>query len=453
MARPVAERVDSVQQVKNREMEIRDLHSLFLESSGVTTDTREIKSGAIFFALKGENFDGNDFALKAIELGASWSVCDRPGVTGIRIINVDDSLKTLQELAAFNRRYFGIPLFSLTGTNGKTTTKELIASVLSRKYRVLSTAGNLNNHIGVPLTLLKMEGKTEIAVVEMGASAPGEIELLCNIATPDAGLITNIGKAHLLGFGSYEGVRKTKGELYDYLLNNSGKALYNIDNPILGEMIKERKGINSIAYGRSLSEAQILPVSPESPFLRIRLGSGKTINTNMIGSYNADNVFAAIAAGSLYNIPLDLAIKAIEEYHPSNNRSQLSTGEKNTLIIDAYNANPTSMRAAIENFRDMIAERKALVLGDMLELGEYSANEHIDILKLAINISPEKIFLVGKEFGKAVIDSAQGDPSVELFENSEALKERLEKRPVSGMTILVKGSRGTKLERAIPALL
>ena len=231
---------DLGQQVKSRAMNIKDLHSLFLESSGVTTDTREIKKGAIFFALKGDNFDGNDYAQKAVELGASWSVCDRRGVKGARIIYVKDSLKALQDLAAYHRRYIGVPLFALTGTNGKTTTKELISSVLSKRYKVLSTAGNLNNHIGVPLTLLKMDRETEIAVIEMGASAPGEIELLCKIATPDAGLITNVGKAHLLGFGSFDGVRRTKGELYDYLKASSGTALYNSGNPILVDMINER---------------------------------------------------------------------------------------------------------------------------------------------------------------------------------------------------------------------
>lgn len=447
------ERVVLVQQEKNRDMEIRELHSLFLESSGVTTDTREIKRGDIFFALKGENFDGNDFTEKALELGASWSVCDRKGVKGSRVINVEDSLKTLQELAAYHRRYYGIPLFALTGTNGKTTTKELISSVFSKKYRVLSTSGNLNNHIGVPLTLLRMSAETEIAVIEMGASAPGEIALLCKIASPDAGLITNVGKAHLLGFGSFEGVKKTKGEMYDYLLNSSGRVIYNIDNPHLREMISQREGIKVTPYGRSIYNADILPVNPDNPFLRLRLGDGTSINTQMIGSYNADNVFAAIAAGSLFDVPVELAVKAIEEYYPSNNRSQLSKGERNTLIIDAYNANPTSMRAALENFREMESGRKALVLGDMLELGEYSEEEHKEILKLALELNAEKIFLVGEEFSKAALTIAQGEPAVELFENSDALRERLQKSPETGMVVLVKGSRGTRLERSIPALL
>lgn len=445
--------MDLDQLVKNRDMDIKELHSLFLESSGVTTDTREIKKGAIFFALKGDNFDGNDFANKAIELGAAWSVCDRAGVSGARIINVPDSLKALQDLAAIHRRYYGIPLISLTGTNGKTTTKELISAVLSKKYRVLSTAGNLNNHIGVPLTLLKMSKDTEIAVIEMGASAPGEIALLCNIAAPDAGLITNVGKAHLLGFGSFDGVIKTKGEMYDYLSANSGKTLYNIDNSILRDMIAKRKGVRATPYGMSISDASLLPVTPENPFLRMRIGSESIINTNMIGSYNADNVLAALAAGALYGVDPEMAVKAIEEYYPSNNRSQLSKGDRNTLIIDAYNANPTSMRAALENFRDMVSEKKAMVLGDMLELGEFSENEHLEILRLAISFSADKVFLVGKEFGKAAIKSAQGDPAVELFETSDALRERLEKNQIVGMTILIKGSRGTRLERAIPALL
>ncbi len=444
---------DLGQQVKSRAMNIKDLHSLFLESSGVTTDTREIKKGAIFFALKGDNFDGNDYAQKAVELGASWSVCDRRGVEGARIIYVKDSLKALQDLAAYHRRYIGVPLFALTGTNGKTTTKELISSVLSKRYKVLSTAGNLNNHIGVPLTLLKMDRETEIAVIEMGASAPGEIELLCKIATPDAGLITNVGKAHLLGFGSFDGVRRTKGELYDYLKASSGTALYNSGNPILVDMINERKGLKIIPYGAELAGTLILPSSPENPFLSMKIEGGRVIKTNMIGSYNSDNVLAALAAGALFEVDKEEAVNAIEEYYPSNNRSQLTKGERNTLIIDAYNANPTSMRAALENFKDMECEKKGLVLGDMLELGEFSDQEHQDILKLALSINTDIIFLVGTEFGKALLKIAQGNPYVELFENSEALRERLEKREMTGITFLVKGSRGTRLERAIPALL
>lgn len=447
------ERADLVQLEKNREMNIKELHSLFLESSGVTTDTREIKKGAIFFALKGDNFDGNDFAQKAIELGASWSVCDREGIEGSRVLKVDDSLKTLQELAAFHRKYYHIPLFALTGTNGKTTTKELVAAVLAKKYRVLSTSGNLNNHIGVPLTLLKMDKETEVAVIEMGASAPGEIELLCSIATPDVGLITNVGKAHLLGFGSFEGVKKTKGELYDYLATSSGKVLYNTSNTILKKMIVERNGLRCTPYGMKVSAASVLAVTADNPFLRLKIKGGRVINTQMIGSYNADNVLAALATGDVFNVPEDLAIKAIEEYHPSNNRSQLTKGNKNTLIIDAYNANPTSMRAALDNFREMIVVKKGIVLGDMFELGEYSDQEHTDILRLALNDGYEVIFLVGREFGKAALKVAQGDPHIELFENSDALRERLEQKPLTGFTFLVKGSRGTKLERAIPALL
>ena len=444
---------DLGQQVKNKTMNINDLHSLFLESSGVTTDTREIKKGAVFFALKGDNFDGNDYALKAVELGASWSICDRKGIEGARIIYVEDSLKTLQDLAAYHRRYFGIPLFALTGTNGKTTTKELISAVLSKRYKVLSTSGNLNNHIGVPLTLLKMDRETEIAVIEMGASAPGEIELLCKIATPDAGLITNIGKAHLLGFGSFDGVKRTKGELYDYLKSSSGTALYNSGNPILADMINDRKGLKSIPYGAERAGSSILPSTPENPFLSMRMEGGRVINTHMIGSYNSDNVLAALAAGALFDVDEEAAVRAVEEYYPSNNRSQLTKGERNTLIIDAYNANPTSMRAALENFSEMKCEKRGLVLGDMLELGEYSDQEHQDILKLALSINTDIIFLVGREFGKALLKIAGGNTCVELFENSEALRERLEKREISGMTFLVKGSRGTRLERAIPALL
>lgn len=433
-------------------MKIEELYRLFTQSEGVTTDSRAVRPGCIFFALKGNNFDGNDFAAASVEKGASWSVADRAGVAGEKIILVENALSTLQQLARYHREQLGIPLFALTGTNGKTTTKELVSAVLSAKYKVASTAGNLNNHIGVPLTLLKMDSTTEMAVVEMGASGPGEIRDLCEIARPDMGLITNVGKAHLLGFGSFEGVKKTKGELYDFLEQNGSTALYNIDNPNLCGMIAQRDKLRKVAYGLNYSGARILPASPEEPFLRIALEDGKVVNTQLVGSYNAENVMAALAAAELTGTERNLAIAAIENYKPSNNRSQMVKGKDNLLIVDAYNANPTSMRAALENFRQMEAANKVVIMGDMLELGADSQKEHKEILDIARGINIRYFFFVGSEFRSAAAGDEFYNTRGNFFEDSLRLKEFLEENPLRGNTILIKGSRGTKLEKALEIL-
>lgn len=433
-------------------MKIEELYSLFTASAGVTTDSRAIKPGCIFFALKGDNFDGNDFAAAAIEKGASLSVADRADVAGENIIIVDDVLTTLQQLARYHRERLAIPLFALTGTNGKTTTKELISAVLSAKFKVAFTAGNLNNHIGVPLTLLKMDSSTEMAVVEMGASGPGEIRDLCEIARPDMGLITNVGKAHLLGFGSFEGVKKTKGELYDFLEKKGSTALYNIDNPHLCEMISQRKDLRKVAYGLNYAGATILPASPEQPFLRIALEDGKVVNTRLVGSYNAENVMAALAAAELTGTDRNAAIAAIENYIPSNNRSQMMKGKENLLIVDAYNANPTSMSAALENFRQMEAANKVVILGDMLELGADSQKEHAGILAVAKSINIRYYFFVGKEFRSAAAGDKFYETKGHFFDDSPRLREFLEENPLRGNTILIKGSRGTKLEKVLEIL-
>lgn len=452
-------------------MEILSIYNKFKECGVVTTDTRTLKGGEMFFALKGENFDGNEYALKALESGARYAVVSKSSAAAAsddpRLVKVDDTLKTLQELARWHRSMTivdGKPLtvIALTGTNGKTTTKELIREVLSTRYRVTATEGNLNNSIGVPLTLLKINSETQLAVVEMGASHPGDIRELVDIALPNYGLITNVGKAHLLGFGSFEGVKKTKGELYDYLRRTSDKVFINADNPHLCQMASERNLQSDperpysllIPYGLDYQGAVVLPSSAEEPFLRIVIpneaGESITIKTNLVGSYNADNVMAAIAVGAQFGVSLEEAVRAVEAYVPSNNRSQMTRTERNTLIVDAYNANPTSMAAALENFSNVEAECRVAMLGDMLELGEDSASEHKSVVQSALSRDFYKVFFVGKEFG--TVSSVADGSSAMFFDTSDALAEYLTANPLSGATILIKGSRGIRMEKVISTL-
>ena len=435
----------------------------------------------MFYALKGENFDGNAYALKALEAGAAYAVVNTSSEVAAqaasgsldesissRIIAVEDTLLSLQELARWHRSMSFVngkplPVIALTGTNGKTTTKELIREVLSTKYKVTATEGNLNNSIGVPLTLLKINQETELAVVEMGASHPGDIKELVNIALPNFGLITNVGKAHLLGFGSFEGVMQTKGELYDYLRRTADKAFVNADNPYLCRMAAERELQNDserpdeslvIPYGLEYAGAKVLPSSQEYPFLRIVIPTEDkelTVNTNLVGSYNADNVMAAIAVGKQFGVSLEEAVKAIEAYVPSNKRSQMSKTERNTLIVDAYNANPTSMEAALNNFANVEAEHKAVMLGDMLELGEDSLKEHIRIAEMAMNLGIDTICFVGGEFEKA-LKEMQPCSNVMSFKTSAELAEWLKENPIDDSVILIKGSRGTRMENIIETL-
>lgn len=447
-------------------MEIIGIYNKFRQCGSVTTDSRTLKGGEMFFALKGENFDGNEYAFKALESGAAYAVVSKDSDAAMsddpRLIKVDDTLKTLQDLARWHRSMTivdGKPLtvIALTGTNGKTTTKELIRQVLSVKYNVTATEGNLNNSIGVPLTLLKITSSTQLAVVEMGASHPGDIKELVDIALPDYGLVTNVGKAHLLGFGSFEGVKKTKGELYDYLRRTSDKVFLNVDNPHLCRMAEERNLQSDperpysllIPYGLEYQGATVLPSSAEHPFLRIQLPSS-VINTNLVGSYNADNVMAALAVGSHFGIVLEDAVKAIESYVPANNRSQMTRTEHNTLIVDAYNANPTSMAAALDNFSNVSAECRIAMLGDMLELGEDSAAEHEAVMASAVSRGFSRVFFVGKEFS-SVSQLCHSD-DVKFFLTSDELADYLKTDPVHGATILIKGSRGTRMEKVIPML-
>ncbi len=434
-------------------MKIEQIYKIFLNSAGISTDSRAITPDSIFFALKGENFDGNTFALQALEGGARYAVVDDKSLpANDHLIQTDDVLKTLQDLARYHREQLGLTIVGLTGTNGKTTTKELISAVLSAKYQVVSTQGNLNNHIGVPITILKMGDDTQIGVVEMGASAPGEIATLVSISQPNFGLVTNVGKAHLLGFGSFEGVKSTKGELYDYLLKTGGTVLYNIDNPHLCEMVKKRDALKTVPYGIHYQGCEILPTSSAEPFLRMKLRSGKIINTNLIGAYNSDNVMAALAVGDLLGVDPNLAAESIEKYVPSNNRSQLVKGKSNTLIVDAYNANPTSMRAALENFSKMDRGVSTLIIGDMLELGIESQNEHKAILGIIKDMAIENLLFVGDEFAKASMGDAYWILNARFFKTSIELRDYLTSNPINGNTFLIKGSRGTRLERVLDIL-
>ena len=450
-------------------MVIIEIYKKYKECDGhVTTDTRTLKGGEMFFALKGENFDGNEYALKALEAGAAYAVVNASSEVAKsddpRLIKVEDTLRTLQELARWHRSMTFVdgrplPVLALTGTNGKTTTKELIREVLSVKYRVAATEGNLNNSIGVPLTLLKMAPDTQIAVVEMGASHPGDIKELVDIALPNFGLVTNVGKAHLLGFGSFEGVMATKGELYDYLRRTSDKVFINVDNPYLCRMASERNLQSDperpysllLPYGLEYQGASVLPADADHPYLRISLASGVVINTNLVGAYNADNVMAALAVGAHFGVSIEEAVKAIEAYVPSNNRSQLTKTEKNTLIVDAYNANPSSMTVALNNLAAVVADRKVALLGDMLELGSDSSALHSEIAQLAFDSGVSLVCFVGAEFGK-VWDALQDKCGSLWFATSDELAQWLAENPVEGASVLIKGSRGTRMEKVLPVL-
>ena len=438
---------------------VEELYTLYKKCTGITTDSRTIKEGVMFFALRGEKFDGNDFALDALKAGAKYAIVDRFLLEGTswrnrKCIVVENSLDMLQKLAAYHRRQFDIPVIGITGTNGKTTTKELVAAVLSKKYDLVATQANFNNHIGVPLTLFRIDEKTDLAVVEMGASAPGEIADLTKVVQPTCGLITTVGKAHLQGFGSFEGVKKAKGELYDILRQRGGVVFYNADNPHLREMVSHRPGLCTRKYGVHEQSARILPATSEEPFLTLELpheGKTVTIRTHLVGDYNADNVMAALSIGEAFEVPFLRAVRAIEDYVPSNSRSQLVKTATNTLIIDAYNANPSSMRAALDNFAGTGFPTKTLMLGDMLELGLDSGEEHRAILQRAQEVA-STVYLVGGEFGQAARD-LQADPARVLpFPDIEALKAYVQEHPLKDCTILIKGSNGNHMQKVVDVL-
>lgn len=444
-------------------MDIQRLYAAFKECGRVTTDSRAISGGELFFALKGENFDGNEYALKALEAGARYAVVDEKAAVAAsgdpRLIAVPDTLAALQALARHHRENTFVDgrrltVIGLTGTNGKTTTKELITKVLSVKYNVTSTQGNLNNDIGVPLSVLGINSGTQLAVIEMGASHPDDIERLVKVCEPDYGLITNVGKAHLLGFGSFEGVKKAKGKLYDYLAEHGGSIFLNADDRDLVAMAAERKGLNVIDYGIEYWGAMVLPSDAAHPFVRMAVPESAEnllcLETHLAGAYNATNIAAAIAVGLHFGVSLEDAIQAVSEYIPKNNRSQLEKTARNILIEDAYNANPTSMAAALDNLASVQAPLKAAMLGDMRELGEDSVAEHVAILKKLVSMDLDLVCLVGEEFRKAL---PQVDPAAaHWFGTSDDLAVWLKANPVSGHTVLVKGSRGIRMERILSEL-
>lgn len=434
-------------------MTVEEIYSKFQKCTGVTTDSRKCGPGLMFFALKGERFDGNEFVRGALEQGCPYAVMDNPDLYDVqdpRMILVDNVLDSLQQVAALHRRTLGTPVIGITGTNGKTTTKELTNAVMSTTYNVLCTQGNLNNSIGVPLTVLGLKPEHEYAIIEMGASHPGDIKELVLVSQPDYGLITNVGKAHLLGFGSFEGVKRTKGELYDWLREHGGIAFVNRDNEHLQQMCQ---GLPLVEYGKPgqdglLVEGEVLECNP---FVKFRWRSAKgdwhTVQTNLIGAYNVDNALAAITIGLKFGVKEQDASDAVAGYKPQNNRSQLTETGRNRLVVDAYNANPTSMAAAIENFSMMKAQDKMLILGDMRELGEVSADEHRRIVGMLREKGFDCVWLVGSEF-KAVA----GDSGFRLFADVDEVNKALEGEKVSGKTILIKGSNSIGLTKTITNL-
>lgn len=425
-------------------MKLSALYTLFQKCHSVTTDSRNCPPGSLFIALKGESFNGNAFAEKALQAGCAYALVDEAGYMkegDPRYILVDDCLHTLQELAHYHRRQLGTRIVGITGTNGKTTTKELISAVLCTTYRTLFTQGNLNNHIGVPATLLRLTPEHELAVVEMGANHPGEISFLCGIAEPDFGIITNVGKAHLEGFGSLEGVIRTKGELYDFLRNKGECTVFiHQDNPYLKEMAH---GLKQVTYGSGEEACINGRITDNSPFLSFEWKEGKDgevhqVHTQLIGEYNFPNALAAVTIGRFFGVEPSLIDKALTEYVPQNNRSQLKQTENNTLIIDAYNANPTSMMAALQNFRHMNVPHKMLLLGDMRELGSESKAEHQKIVDFIEAHDFEKVWLVGEQF-------ASTQPAFQTFANVQEVIQELASNKPQGYTILINGSNGIKL--------
>ena len=444
-------------------MDIKELYKLYQQHPCITTDSRDCPEGSIFLALKGASFDGNQYALQALEKGCAYAIVDDPTVNqgDSRLILVDDCLQTFKDLAREHRRQFDIPVIGITGTNGKTTTKELIRAVLSECYNVMATEGNFNNDVGVPKTLFRLNEDHDIAVVEMGASHPGDIKTLVETAEPNSGLITNVGRAHLQGFGSFEGVCKTKGELYDFLISHDAPLFVNRDNEYLMEMVNSKssngKSPDIYYYGQSdnpdiLIRGEVLSCAP---FLKFRwreqdadagyTSEWQTVQTHLIGAYNLDNMLAAITIGYVNNISFEQINHALESYVPTNNRSQLTETEKNHLIVDAYNANPTSMKAAIDNFRLMEVSPKMAILGMMGELGDVSQEEHQKIIALIQEASFDEVWLVGAEFQKAV-------SPFRTFANVDEVKAAIAEVQPAGRYILIKGSNSTHLYE-LPALL
>ncbi|MFI3277269.1 MAG: UDP-N-acetylmuramoyl-tripeptide--D-alanyl-D-alanine ligase [Rikenellaceae bacterium] len=422
-------------------MSIKELYDIFRSHPRISTDSRNITESSLYFALRGDRFNGNLFAEEALSKGAAYAIVDDKSLkidpaNSQRIIIVDDALKTLQALARHHRQVLSIPIIAITGSNGKTTTKELITASLATKYRVYSTRGNLNNHIGVPLTLLEMTPSTEIGVVEMGANAQGEIALLCSIAQPSAGIITNVGRAHLEGFGGEEGIRRGKGELFDYLQSTGGEAFFAQEDGVISQMAESRNGLNIVDYSTNLSNG---------------------IQHSLEGEYNLKNIAAAVAIAQHYNTAREDIDRAIAAYRPTNNRSQLQLTPRNRLIVDCYNANPSSMDVAITNLAtDSYAEhsKKMMILGDMFELGEWSTQEHQNIVRRAEQMPHVRTVLVGEEFSQSfkTLHDAEQPSNIEIFNSTEELLRTLPEIELKGYTILIKGSRAMALEKIINIL-
>ena len=415
------------------------------ESLLVSTDTRNLPAGCVFFALHGANFDGNKFAMQALEQGASLVVVDDPEIynthsqspiANSRLLLVEDTLLALQDLARAWRRHLGLPIIGVTGTNGKTTTKELLATVLSTKYNIYYTQGNLNNQIGVPLTLLSLTTAHELAIVEMGASHPGDIKELVDIAEPNYGLITNVGRAHLEGFGGFEGVQRTKQELYDYLVAHQGTIFRNTDNPYLATMYQ-----NALQAAGDLQRSDLQDHGSDLQRSDLHYTTGVMPDgTRLIGAYNAENISAALCVGEHFGVDREQGLAAIRQYVPTNNRSQAMTTEHNQLIVDAYNANPTSMQAAISVFQG-----DAFILGAMRELGDYTHLEHQNVVNMLAERKADVVYLVGQEWHLTTSPYA-------IFDTVEQLREHLEAQPLQGHRILLKGSRSTHIERLLEIL-
>jgi UDP-N-acetylmuramoyl-tripeptide--D-alanyl-D-alanine ligase len=416
-------------------MDINQLYEIYLKNPNVCTDTRKISDNCLFFALKGDRFNGNEYALKALELGASFAIVDdRTLITDSRLIFVNDVLTTLQELARYHRLQLNIPVLGITGSNGKTTTKELSREVIKQKYKVKATIGNLNNHIGVPLTILDTSSDIEFLIVEMGANHQGEIDLLCKIALPDYVMITNIGKAHLEGFGGFEGVKLGKSEMYKFANNFDKKIFLNKDDSVLTSLIPSDSEI--ISY----SGSQMLSIISEEPFLKLRYND-KEIATNLYGSYNLSNIAFAIKLGEYFSVDQDMIVKGIADYRPDNNRSQLVIINGNTVIKDAYNANPNSMKLSLESFAKVNASSKLVVLGDMLELGEFSQTEHKEILTLVESLGIKEAIYVGENFYK----EKEGFNGA-FYKKIEDAREYFKIKGYQNYYILLKGSRGISVE-------
>lgn len=436
---------------------INQLYQLYLQHPVISTDTRKIAPGSLFFALKGDKFDANTFAQKAVEAGAAYAVIDNPEyATGAQLLLVDDVLTALQNLASHHRSQLNIPVIGLTGTNGKTTTKELINAVLSQRFKILATQGNLNNHIGVPLTILTINSSHQMAVIEMGANHQKEIALLCSIAQPTHGLITNVGKAHLEGFGGVEGVKKGKGELYDYLRSESRVAFVNSDDTTLLEMQKARDLKDVVYYGKNgnsdnLVSGKLLDNSPLLTFKwHDRKSSSYNVKSQLTGSYNLDNILAAACIGCFFGLDSDEINQGIEGYQPKNNRSQITKTSTNTLICDFYNANPSSMFVAIENMDKVQASHKVMILGDMFEMGAESAVEHTSVIEKAMSANVDERIFIGKDFSSQQTEVDNTNLiNTTFYMTAEDAITGLKTNPITNATILIKGSRGMALERLV----